>query len=226
MDNYIAVIADIKKSKSNQNRDKLQEIVIETLSKINEKYFTIIASNFAISSGDSFQGLLKNGDQIMNLILDIELELFSNFFAESSHLGIRYGIGIGSISTVIYEEDSNLVDGKAYHMAKTSLDDIKKEEESREKVFTCYKVSKEGRELLLINSLLSLLSIIQKKWTKNQVQVIQAYIDNNYKQQQTAKVLGKSSSSISSSLARSSFFSIRNSIDILNEFIEKERTSF
>ncbi len=223
MEKYIAIIADIKKSKSTQSRDIIQENIKETLERINKKYKTEIASNFAISSGDSFQGLLINGNQVMNIILELDLELYPELYIGSRHLGIRYGIGIGTIDTALYEENSNLVDGEAYHMARGSLDAVKKSESSKEKIITNYRVSKKGNDLFLINSLLSLVSIIKNEWTEDQIRVIRTYIENNYEQQVTAKELDKAQSTISRSLEKSSFYSIRDSVDVLNKSIEKER---
>ncbi|MGI6507929.1 MAG: SatD family protein [Saccharofermentanales bacterium] len=227
MDRYVAIIADIKKSKSTQNRDIIQEKIRHTLNRVNEKYEDVIASKFTVSSGDSFQGLLKNGNQVMNIILEIDLELYPELFAASHHSGIRYGIGIGTLDTELYEEDSNLVDGNAYHMARNSVDAVKKSESSRERIVTNFRVSKEGEEdkedLHLMNSLLSLVSIIKNKWTEDQARVIRMYIENDYGQLPTADKLEKSQSTISRSLERSSFYSIKESIDALNQSIEKER---
>jgi len=219
MERFIAIIADIKDSKSIKGRESVQEKVGKTLKRINEKYETVIASNFTISSGDSFQGLLKNGNQVMNIILEIDLELCTT----TRHFGVRYGIGIGTIDTALYKENSNLVDGEAYHEARNSLNAVKKSESGREKIITNYRVSKKENDLLLINSLLSLVSVIKNKWTEEQVQVIRTYIENNYEQQLTATELGRVQSTISRSLERSSFYSIKDSVDILNTSIEKER---
>lgn len=215
MEKYIAIIADVKGSRAVLDRGTAQENILETLKNINEKYKDVIASKFIVSFGDSFQGLLRNGTQTMNIIMEFDLELYP--------LKIRYGIGIGEIGTRIYRENSNIVDGKAYHMARNSLDAVKKSEDSKEKIITNIKVSKEGEELLLINSLLSLLSILKNNWTENQVQVINKYVEKNYEQVSTADELNRNQSTISRSLEKSNFYSFKNSVDTLNISIENER---
>jgi len=74
----------------------------------------------------------------MNIILEIDLELCTT----TRHFGVRYGIGIGTIDTALYKENSNLVDGEAYHEARNSLNAVKKSESGREKIITNYRVSK------------------------------------------------------------------------------------
>ncbi|HHU52596.1 MAG TPA: hypothetical protein GXZ43_00750 [Clostridiaceae bacterium] len=215
MNNYIALIADIKKSRQSRNGTFTQEKFLEIIDKINKKYENSISSNFTINSGDSFQGLLHNGNEIMEILIDLELELHP--------LKIRFGMGIGSIYTAIYKENSNLIDGEAYHIARNNLEQIKESEKKKERVITNYKIGKMNNDLSLINSLFSLISIIKERWSENQVQVIKAYIENNYQQQKTAEQLGKAQSTISRSLESSQFYSLKNSFKVLNEYIEKER---
>ncbi|NLJ71004.1 MAG: hypothetical protein GX328_06035 [Clostridiaceae bacterium] len=215
MDNYIALIADIKKSRQSRNGIFTQEKFLEVIDKINKKYKKIISSNFTISSGDSFQGLLHNGNEIMEILIELELKLHP--------LKIRFGMGIGSIDTAIYKENSNLIDGEAYHIARYNLEQIKESEKKKERVITNYKIGKKNDDLSLINSLFSLISIIKENWSETQVQVIKTYIENNYQQQTTAEQLGKAQSTISRSLESSQFYSLKDSFKILNEYIEKER---
>ncbi|MGB4609139.1 MAG: SatD family protein [Saccharofermentanales bacterium] len=77
---------------------------MEVINKINKKYKNSISSHFTINSCDSFQGLLHNGNQRMEILIVLELELHP--------LKIRIGMGIGSIYTAIYKENSNLIDGE------------------------------------------------------------------------------------------------------------------
>lgn len=215
MENYIAVIADIKESRLIQDRKFIQENLLKTLDNINEKYKAHIASNFKVSSGDSFQGLLNNGYHIMDIVIGLEMELYP--------LKLRFGIGIGSIDTEIYKDNSNLVDGEAYHIAINKLEEVKEYENKKERVITNYKIGKYGSDLSLVNSLFSLVSIIKNNWSENQVQVIKAYIENECQQQRAAERLGKSQSTISRSLENSQYYSLSNAFEVLNKAIEKER---
>ncbi|NLM19148.1 MAG: hypothetical protein GX217_03885 [Clostridiaceae bacterium] len=215
MESYVAVIADIKKSRQSCNGTFTQEKFLEVIDKINKKYKNSISSNFTINSGDSFQGLLHNGSKIMEILIGLELKLYP--------LKIRFGMGIGSIDTAIYKENSNLIDGEAYRIARYNLEQIKESEKKKERVITNHKIGKKNTNLSLINALFSLISIIKNNWSENQVQVIKVYTENNYQQQTTAQQLGKVQSTISRSLESSQFYSLKDSFKVLNEYIEKER---
>jgi hypothetical protein len=218
MGKYIAIIADIKQSRASGDRKNMQEKLMSVLDSINNKYRDVIASKFYISSGDSFQGLLKSGENIMDIIINMELALYP--------LKLRLGIGIGGIDTAIYEDNSNLVDGKAYHMARQCLEEVKENENKNERVITSYKIAKYGSELPLINTLFSLVSIIKDGWSESQVNIIKAYIENGCNQKNTAEYLGKNQSTISYSLKGSQFYSLSSAFDVLSSSIEKERVSY
>ena len=58
---HIAIIGDIKDLKKINNRNEVQKKLIKVLDQINEKYNEDISSNFIVTLGDEFQGLLCNG---------------------------------------------------------------------------------------------------------------------------------------------------------------------
>ena len=66
---YIAIIGDIKNSKKIQDRNRFQQKFKKILDQINIKYADSIASNFTITLGDEFQGLLLSGKYLMDIIL-------------------------------------------------------------------------------------------------------------------------------------------------------------
>ncbi|MGB4438298.1 MAG: SatD family protein, partial [Sedimentibacter sp.] len=57
---YIAIIGDIVNSKKIDNRNDVQIKLKSLLKRIDEKYTDDIASDFMITLGDEFQGLLKD----------------------------------------------------------------------------------------------------------------------------------------------------------------------
>ncbi len=107
---YIAIIGDIIKSKNIQNRYDTQEKLRSVLASINMEYSEDIASNFMITLGDEFQGLLKNGTNVIDVILKIEKNMYPVQF--------RFGIGIGEITTKIDRMMPLGADGPAYSNAR------------------------------------------------------------------------------------------------------------
>jgi hypothetical protein len=121
---YIAIIADIKDSKKIINRNEVQKKLKKVLKEINEKYRNDISSKFTITLGDEFQGLLCNGVNTMNIIAEIERRMFPTL--------IRFGIGIGEITTDINKEMSIGADGSAYYMARSAVEYLKSGEKKKQ----------------------------------------------------------------------------------------------
>ena len=88
-DKYVAIIGDIVDSKKLSNRNSVQQKLKQVLEDINNKFSEDIASKFTITLGDEFQGLLKNRENIMRIVCEIEMAM--------TPIQIRFGIGIGDI---------------------------------------------------------------------------------------------------------------------------------
>ena len=84
--NYIAIIGDIKNSKSINDRMEFQNKFNNILNDINVLYNDDISSYFTITLGDEFQGLLHNGKHLMDIISYIKNNLYP--------YEIRFGIDI------------------------------------------------------------------------------------------------------------------------------------
>ncbi len=118
-DNLIAIIGDIIDSKKidENNRRVLQSKLSSILSEINEEYKEDIVSNFIITLGDEFQGLLNKSRYLLEIIEKIQFNI--------SDVQFRFGLGIGKIYTDINREASIGSDGPAYHKARKSISVLK-----------------------------------------------------------------------------------------------------
>lgn len=63
------------------------------LEELNTAYRDTIASRFIITFGDEFQGLLSAADHVLDMIQLIQIRMYP--------VAIRFGIGIGELSTPI-----------------------------------------------------------------------------------------------------------------------------
>ena len=102
---YIAIIGDIKKSKELENRKNIQVRLNYVLSEINEKYNSVISAKFMITLGDEFQGLLCSGDRVLDIIEEIQRQMYP--------VEIRFGIGVGQITTGDWCRWTRLLHGAA-----------------------------------------------------------------------------------------------------------------
>ena len=146
---YIAIIGDVKNSRNIKERKEFQNKLNEILNEINKIYSDSIASNFTITLGDEFQGLLYSGKNVMNIIQYIK--------KESYPVKIRFGVGIGAITTDIDSNISIGADGPGYYKARDSIEQLKILEKKKE------KVQKEYMQLCASQEYLYLLKVPDKK---------------------------------------------------------------
>ncbi len=207
---YVAVIGDIKGSKQSSVRSELQKQLKTILSDINMQYSKDIASKFVITLGDEFQGLLKYGGHIMEILETIELRMYP--------VRIRFGIGVGEITTEINPEMSLGADGPAYYNAREAITRLKEKEKKSKSAITDTVMllgDDKGTEQLL-NALLSLLTVIKQGWTERQVEVIRDYLEHRDSQQGVADRLGITQSSVQKSLSNASFYSYQEAVDTIS----------
>src|SRR5665647_1997112 len=114
---YFVIIGDIIDSKKVIDRSLLQDKLNSILKKINECFEQEIASNFIITLGDEFQGVLLSSKNLLKIIDLIDFQLYP--------VKVRFGIGIGTISTKINKEMSLGADGPAYYNARKMINEIK-----------------------------------------------------------------------------------------------------
>lgn len=116
---YLAVIADMVKSRElpSARRASVQKHFQDLVTTLNREYRDSLASKFAITLGDEFQGLLTTSTLLPDLIWQIE-EKFSD-------RQVRLGIGVGALDTPLQEYAIN-IDGPALHAARDAIEAAKK----------------------------------------------------------------------------------------------------
>ena len=208
---YIAVIGDIKKSKQSNDRSELQKRLKAVLADINLQYRSDIASKFVITLGDEFQGLLQRGEHIMDILSVIELRMHP--------IEIRFGIGIGKITTEINPEMSLGADGPAYYYAREAVTKLKEREKKSKSAITDVLITtglKEDLSVMLLNALLSLLTVMKQGWTDRQYEVILDYLQHGDNQAGVAGRLGITQSSVQKSLSNANFYSYKEAVDTIS----------
>lgn len=116
---YIAMICDIKNSRSLNNRLEVQLQLIDVLKKCNEKFKDFIISPFIITIGDEWQGLLSEYTCCNDII---------DFFKENLSDNIKFytAIGYGKVSITNFELTVNQLDGEAFYLARKAIQYCKK----------------------------------------------------------------------------------------------------
>ena len=164
MNNYVALILDIKHSKefSDIERSKCQMKLYDIINIVNNLYKESIVEKMIFSGGDSIQGLFNNIANAINCYFTIKY-LFYPY-------EIRCGVGYGKINEYIVKNkidynldvDSNFVDGDSYHMAISALT------ASKENDYDIILQSNNIEKDLIFNQLLYSLKVLEKQMSNKQ----------------------------------------------------------
>jgi hypothetical protein len=197
---FFAIIGGIIDSKNIQDRLQVQHDMTIVLNMINEKYKPNVSSKFMITLGDEFQGLLKNGEFITEIIDIIEREMHP--------INIRFGVGVGSISTEINYDMPVGADGPAYYNARKMIERIKKSKSKKMEGKSNVGIEIENELYLseLINSIFSMSTVIKSRWTPRQREIIKAYMTCNEVQGPAAALLGINQSNVQKALKTSGYY--------------------
>lgn len=199
---YFAVIGDIINSKKLPDRFAVQEKLTEILGKFNEMHEEDLASNFIITIGDEFQGLLKTGDHILEIIDKINILM--------DPVQIRFGIGIGEIKTRINKLSIG-ADGPAYWHAREAILKVHEDNDyGRAKLMVS---AQENPNLVeMINEILRLSDYIESRWRESQKNLVETAILNyghslTVKQTELAELLGITNQALNQRIQSSGYYS-------------------
>lgn len=213
---YIAIIGDIKMSKSIIERGKLQNHVINILKTVNEKYAPSIASKFLITLGDEFQGLLSSGVHLMDIIQFIK--------TEAQPIEIRFGIGVGTITTAINPDAAIGADGPAYYMARECIDNMKMAEGTKGRVCGNVQIridSSNHLQELSLNTIFNLMYCIEQNWTVKQKEIAYYALLHREKQTDIAKQFNVSQAYIQQVFSKTHFYAYKDAYDSINTILDE-----
>lgn len=166
---FIAVIGDLIKSKEIESRAEIQSKLRMTLDNMNRDYASMIASDFTITLGDEFQGVLNHGSSILEILDRIKFEM--------KPVEIRFGIGIGEIVTEMDRNQSLGADGPAYWNAREAIITVRDNND--------YETSKvnivgerDSQWLKVVNESLRMCDFLESKWRDTQAEFIHLMIKN------------------------------------------------
>ena len=187
---YLAIIGDIVDSKkiTGEQRKQVQYRLETTLDSVNQLYRDYIVSDFLITLGDEFQGLLRPNaplyEIISRVVEGINAERYKEKFVE-----VRFGIGLGRILTDIKRVALGM-DGPAFHYARNALD-ISHDRKGHAIVFRAEPSTIIEQDETTINALLGLLAVSRKFWIHkaSKFNEILPYLRENKNQRDIASLL-------------------------------------
>ena len=215
---YIAIIGDMKNSKIMNDRNSIQNRLKNILNGINEKYSKDISAKFMITLGDEFQGLLHDGGDVMHIIEEVQREMHP--------VEIRFGIGVGPITTEINFEMAIGADGPGYYKARQAIEFLKENEQKNMTHASDIRIEVDGDNeaaSAMMNTVLSLLTVVKTNWTDRQREIIWDTMKYQDSQAKSAGRLEVAQSSIQRGLKSGNFYVYRDAIDTLSNVLMEIR---
>lgn len=208
---YTAIIGDMENSRLIADREKAQIRLKNVLSSINEKYSSDISAVFMITLGDEFQGLLNCGRNVIKIIEEIEYSMYP--------IKIRFGIGIGDITTEINHDMPLGADGPAYYNARDMIDSLKalKGKASEYNI----KIKSGSNEDILLNTVFSLLYTVKNQWTDKQREIVHFAYSLSLKQVELAERFNAAQSTIQQILKRGDYARYKNAMEVVEYTLSK-----
>lgn len=168
---YIAVIGTIKNVENinASKRQNAQEVLNSSLRYINKKYKKQLVSQLTVTIGDQFQGLLKSGNNLFEILDTISLTM------KTVGIELYFGIGLGTIITTINPKLSIGADGPAYWNARAAAEHIKAQDDYGMNTIA-FNYAKHPDEAL-INETIALGEYMKFKWTQSQLDLLAGVIE-------------------------------------------------
>ena len=216
MNQYYALIGDIIESRHLANRAQQQEALNQVLDNLNDRYQAHLASRFSLTLGDEFQGLVKVGAPIFQMIDELRLAL--------PELNLRFGLGLGEILTSINPALSLGADGPAYWRAREAIQQV--HQQHHYETVHVYLVTGQEDQDTILNHSLALSEFVRSSWIQSQMETFRTILDLGYyqsrfDQKRVASALGLSSSAFAKRMKSSGiklYLDVKND---LNQAIEK-----
>lgn len=171
---YIALVADICDSKKLENRDEVQNNLELACKRINAQSGRLgIVSPLTITLGDEVQALFQYADKLWVSLIELEAALHP--------VRLRFGIGIGEISTKINRAAAIGMDGPAFHRARDAVESLRKDGKH-------YRLVGLGEESELVLHALDMMSSLRGSWKGNRLEIFLGALKNRNASEMAVKL--------------------------------------
>ncbi len=150
---------------------------------------------------------MSNGKYALKIIQEIRMQLCPT--------EVRFGIGVGKITTEINTDMALGADGPGYYNARDAIEILKKNEKKNKAVLSDIRLAMEGenaKQTVLVNTIFELMKSMEQTWTGRQKEVIWDMLKNQDNQNNVANRLGISQSSVQKSLAKGHYYVYENAM--------------
>lgn len=218
---YLAIIGDIVNSKqiTGEQRKQVQYRLENTLDSVNQLYRDFIVSDFLITLGDEFQGLLRPNAPLYEIISRI-VEGMNAESDKGKFVEVRFGIGLGRVLTDIKRVALGM-DGPAFHYARQALV-ISHSRKGHAIVFKAEPNTIAEEDETTLNALLGLLAVSRKFWIHkvSKFNKILPYLRENKNQKDIASLLNCTQPLVSKQVASAYWNEIKELESTVNALLK------
>ncbi len=166
---YLALIGDVVGSKDVPKRADFQKRLLHALKRINDRKPRAVVSPYTITLGDEFQAVYRAADTLFADIFSI--------LAEMHPVEIRFGVGVGELTTPVNSKQALGMDGPAFHRARKAITILKE---------SGYLISLQGADAPqgpafdhwnLLNHLLNFVSHKVGSWERNRLRIVSGRLE-------------------------------------------------
>ncbi len=185
---YIAVIGDVKASRSAADRPGLQAALEAGIRSVNRAMASELAARFAVTLGDEFQGLISEPRSLMRALNLLEGAL--------DGVAVRFAAGLGGVSTALKDEAIGM-DGPCFHEARAAIEKGKRERR-------WVTVAGFGSDDDVLNALFGLMGGVRAGWTRIQAETVRSARGSDT-HREVAALRGRHESTVSKALKAALF---------------------
>jgi hypothetical protein len=161
---YLALIGDIKQSRLLPNRVVVQERLEWVCDHLNADAESLgLVSPLTVTLGDEFQALFRSARALWQVVFAVESALQGDDDSEPE-VAMRFGVGIGNLSTPLNSTAAIGMDGPAFHRAREAIETLKRDDRR-------YRVEGLQQEAGLARHMLDYISNQRTGWRRNRVRV-------------------------------------------------------
>ncbi len=207
---YISVVGEIVDAQDLHDRAKVQKKLETALEDINRRHEDDISAKFMTTIGDEFQGLVCRGASILAILNEIKNRMHP--------VKIRFGIGIGEITTEIKEDMAIAAHGPGYEKAREAIRYLRANENKKQTALSDIRVEAVGdhkERMRLINTIFALITALEYSWSDRQREIIYDMMKHQDKQSGAAKRLGITQSTVQKSLTAGKYYTYKEAVDTL-----------
>lgn len=209
---YITIVGEITDKAEAGKMEHIKKLD-HVLQNVNRRYGENMSAKFMETINNEFQGVLCQGKDILSILLDIKNQMYP--------LKVRFGVGIGEIKEESLSDLSITAKGPGCEKAREALEYLRTLDNRKQTGITDVRIKaagdgNENEKLSLVNTILSLLTMIEYSWSDRQREIIYNIMQYKEKQAGVAKRLGITQSTVQKSLSAGKYYTYAEAVQTLN----------